>query len=285
MKFTAPLRVTIFAMMLPTQAFADCDITDTLLKQAYPTAERVSDGLAVKSGGYAQLINPDNVVCKAWPYRPELTLAAIPLLEAVPPVEGENKGDVEIIVFNRTIGKMLARRLETGMAFSDAIGFSSLELDTARYDLSSDLRAFGLRTSQHGSSRVNPYDEHALWLYTFNNGGIERVLDGLIVQRTNGENDGDCSGSSTTIKRTLTIAPKKEPGYRELLVEQTVMHETSTKTAAECHSSNRFDQPAHVSLVYRDGRYRPVAGTNLRSDNADIDNDLFSSITVGAGKP
>lgn len=285
MKFTAALRITTFAMMLPTQALADCDITDTLLKQAYPMAEQAADGLAVKSGGYAQVINPDNVVCKAWPYRPELTLAAIPIVEARPPAEGENKGDVEIIVFDRTIGKILARRLETGMAFSDAIRFSSLELDTARYDVSSELRAFGLRTSQYGSSRVNPYDEHALWLYTFNNGGIERVLDGLIVERTNGENDGDCSGSSTTIKRTLTIVPKKEPGYRELRVEQTVMHETSTKTAAECHSSNRFDQPVHFSLAYRDGRYRPVAGVNVGSGNGDVDDDLFSSITVGAGKP
>lgn len=285
MKFAIALCVTTFAMLLPTHALAECDITDTLLKQAYPTAEQVADGLAVKRGGYAQVIDPDNVVCKAWPYRPELTLAAIPILEAVPPAEGENKGDVEIIVFNRTIGKILARRLETGMAFSDAIRFSSLDLDTARYDLSSDLRAFGLRTSQSGSSRVNPYEEQALWLYTFNNGNIERVLDGLIVQRTNGENDGDCSGSSTTIKRTLTIIPKKEPGYRELQIEQTLMQETSTKTAAACHSSNRFDQPVHFSLAYRDGRYRPVARVNLGSDNADIENDLFSSITVGAGEP
>jgi hypothetical protein len=282
MKLQLALGAAVLALMLPGQALADCDITDALLKQAYPDAQQSENGLLVKGGAYDRSINPDDVVCKAWPYRPELMLAAVPLIEAKPPIEGENKGDVEIIIADVATGNPVARRLEKGMAFSDAIQFGSMSLDTARYDVGDGLRAFGLRTSQSGSSRVNPYEEQALWMYTFDKGRIERVLDGLIVERSNGENNGDCEGESTAVTRTVKLGPKVELGYRDLTVEQTVSHETSKKVGGDCRFDKRPGKPARFELVYDNGHYRPAGGVKPQGAKGDIETDLFSTIEIGA---
>lgn len=260
------------AMMLPAQALAECGMTDALLAQAYPNARQGETGFTVEGGGFQRAIQPQDVVCKAWPWRPDLMLAAVPLIEATPPAEGENKGDVEILVTDGA-GKPLARRLERGMAFSDAIRFGGMSLDTARYDISEGLRAFGLRTTQSGSSRVNPYEEQALWLYTFDNGRIERVLDGLVVERSNGENDGNCQGEFTTVKRTIKLGSGR---HRDLIVEQTTTHATSKLDGDECVTDERPGKTARVELVYDNGRYRLPA----RSGGDDVEKALSSLIEI-----
>ena len=269
------LALAALAFILPVPALAQCAITEPLLAQAYPNAQQGENGLLVKGGG--RTIQPRDVVCKEWPWRPELVLAAVPLIEANPAAEDENKGDVEILVTDPD-GKPLARRLERGMAFSDAIRFGEMSLDTARYDIGDGLRAFGLRTAQNGSSRVNPYLEQALWLYTFDKGRIERVLDGLIVERSNGENDGSCQGELTTVKRTVKLGAKARQGYRDLIVEQTVTHETSKQVGDECVTDERPGKAAQIDLSYDKGRYRPHAGTAPRS--GDGEKDLLSSIEI-----
>lgn len=272
--------VAALALFLPSQALADCDITDALLKQAYPTAQQGDNGLLVKGGAFDRSIQPDKVVCKAWPYRPELVLAAVPLLEASPPVDGENKGDVEIIVADLATGKPLARRLEKGMAFADAVRFEDMSLDTARYDIGAGLRAFGLRTSQSGSSQVDPYHEQALWLYAYDKGRIERVLDGLIVERFNGENDNDCKGWSITVKRSVKLGPKGKSAYRDLTVEQSVVNGTAKKAGDECLSDERPAEVTQFTLSYDNGRYRPPTGVKPQSGDGDTSKDLFSSIEL-----
>ncbi|PLP59036.1 hypothetical protein CYK37_11095 [Mesorhizobium loti] len=266
------LAFVALAFMLPAPAFAECTIADAMLKSAYPNAQQGDNGLLVDGGSFQRAIQPENVVCKAWPWRPELMLAAVPLLEAKPAEEGMNKGDVEILVTDRT-GKPLARRIEPGMAFSDAIRFGDIGLDTARYDIREGQRAFGLRTTQSGSSRVNPYGEQALWLYTFDKGRIERVLDGLVVEHGLGENDGNCQGEYTMVKRTVTLGPKASSGYRTLGVEQTETLSTSQPTADDCVSKERPGKSARFALTYDKGRYRLPGKAS--SDG------LFSTIEIG----
>jgi hypothetical protein len=257
--------------LLPLPAFA-CDRAADLLRQAYPDAVAGAGGLTLKGGAYAQRIDPDAVACKPWPLRPELTLVAVTLVEANPASEDETRGDVEIIVADTATGKPLARRREEGMAYSDAVQFASLSLDTARYDLKPGLRAFGLRSVQSGSSRVNPFTEQALWLYTYTDGRIDRVLDGLVVERFNGENDGDCAGTSTTTTRGVTIGAAGQGGYRDLLVDQTVASETTRKAGDDCASKVRTVKGKPFRLVFDGHGYEAAKGVKIDRD------DLFASV-------
>lgn len=242
--------------LLPVPALA-CDNAEALLKQAYPDAVADRSGLTVKGGAYARRIDPAAVACKAWPYRPELTLLAVPLREADPPVEGEARGDVEVIVADTATGKPLARRREEGMAFEDAIQFRDVALDTARYDIRNGERAFGLRTRQVGSSQVNPFSEQALWLYLYDGGRIRRVLDGLVTERLNGEYDGNCAGAATTVTRAVTIGGAGG-GYRDLVVDQAESTETTKEADDDCKSSVAAGKGKQFRLVF-DGKHYVAA--------------------------
>jgi hypothetical protein len=265
------IPAALLACILPAHAVAACDDPEAALRLAYPDAkENVGD--LIVAGDYAQRVTPGNIACKVWPFKPELTLLAIPLIEAEPANDGENNGDIEVIVADTRTGKPLARRREKGMAFGDAIQFSGLELDTARYDIASDVRAFGIVTRQFGSSRVNPYSEHALWLYSFSGGHIARVLDGLVTQRLNGENDGNCEGIATEISRTVEMAKAEHQGHRDMIVKQTEKTTVSAPAGDDCKSTEKVGVPKQWTLQFDGKRYRAASGTN--------DDGVFSYIEI-----
>lgn len=246
----------------------------SVLKQAYPAAQADKDGLVV-AGPYAQRVTPKDVACKIWPAKPELTLLAVPLIEANPPEEGESKGDVEIIIADSKSGQPLARRREGDMAFGDAVKFDGVTLDTARYDIKPGQRAFGILTSQSGSSQMNPFWEHDLWLYSFENGRIERVLDGLTIDRLNGEIDGECIETSTTTKRSISIGGSGAHGYRQLLVDEIVTTETAAKVGDSCKSTRKA-RSKQLRLQFDGQRYVLSGASKAKPE----DDDLFSAITV-----
>ena len=260
---TALCGVAFMLALLPSKALAACDGAAALLKQAYPSATATEEGLAIK-GDYPQSIRTDDVACKTWPANPALTLVAVPLIEVNDSDADESRGDVEIIIADTASRAPLARRLEKGMAFSDAVRFEGVKLDTARYDLKEGLRAFGIRTSQGGSSRVNPYSVEALWLYTFEAGHIERVLDGLVVLDDNGENNGDCEGTDTRIERTVTLGSIGAKGYRDLVVDQKVTLETSRNVSGECKSTDKPGAGKRIVIHFGDAGYgapsKPATG-------------------------
>lgn len=265
------MLLTSLAILVAVHADA-CENVEGLLEQAYPRAT-IRAGELMVSGQYEQRILPEEVACKAWPYKPELTLIAVPLIEAQPVDDGEDRGDVEVIVADTKTGKPLARRLEQGMAYGDAIRFGGVSMDTARYDIRAGERAFGVVTAQHGSSRVNPYSERALWLYNFTGGEITRVLDGLVVEKLSGENDGNCEGIAVETKRTVAIGQGGNEGYRDLDIEQTEMITTTTEAGNDCQSTEKpGDAPKRLLLRFSDGRYR--------SADVAADDGLFSFIEI-----
>ena len=250
--------------------------TERLSCSRRPTPVR--GGLAVERE-YLQTIAPDTVACRLAPFSPSLTLVAVALLETSPKVAGERKGDVEIIIADTVTGRPIARRVEKGMAFSDAVQFrsGSLTFDTARYDIKAGQPTFGLRTSQSGSSPVYPFGEQALWLYVFDNGRIERVLDGLIVERLNAETSNDCDGTTTVVKRKVSVDAKEAGGYRDLLVDQTTTSGTSKKSGDDCEWTEKTGPVEHIVLHFGGGHYRRPLGAHP-SPSIDGEPDLFSDI-------
>ncbi len=268
------MRTLMFcgALLAPAHAVA-CENLGGLLKSAYPTAVEEDEGLRI-DGEYARLVRTDEVACKVWPADEKLTLLAVPLIEAEPEDEGEARGDVEIIVADTTTGQPQVRRVELNMAFGDAIQFSGVRLDTARYDIKSGTRAFGVVTRQTGSSRVNPWSQEALWLYTINKDRIDRVVDGLVIDAFSGENDGNCSGEASHTRRTVALAPPAHSINRDLLVEEVTVTSTMTGTAGACNSADVTGEPKQVTLRLMEGRYQPTI-------SAETDG-LFSGIEIAA---
>lgn len=269
-------------LVLPARAAVGCEDVGALLRRAYPKATPTGDGFDLK-GAYAQHVSAEAVACKVWPADPSMTLMAVPLVEANPDPAGDTRGDIEILVLASSDGHPLARRVEKDMALSSAIRFEGVSLDTARYDVRPGLRAFGLRTELSGSSRVNPFSETALWLYTFENGRLARVLDGLIVEQLRGENDGDCAGESLLVRRAVSLGTAGGGGNRDLVVDETGTDEVSKKVDGRCRSTRTPSAQVRQVLRFGGARYEAPADRRPRPDHPE--DSWFSLIMTPLSSP
>ena len=252
------LTIAVVSLLLsPAAHAAICDKPEQLLRLAYPAGLETSDGVIVE-GEYAQRIKPEDIACKAWPSNPALTLMGVPLLEAEPASEGEVRGDVEVVVVDSKTGEPIARRREKGMAYADAIQFTGVELDTARYDIKSKTRAFGLVTRQFGSSMANPYSERSLWLYTFSERHLDLVLDGLVVMQLNAEYDGNCTGTQTEITRTISMASSEHEGHRDIIVDELQTDSVVKPESDDCKSIELSKKTKQFTLQFAGERYQPA---------------------------
>jgi hypothetical protein len=193
-------------------------------------------------------------VCKDWPADSALTLAALPL----PHKDNDRDGgvfDLEVLVANRASGAIVAHVFQENAITSDAVRFAGLSLDTARYQLKPGVRAFGVRVSYEGSSRVNPFTETALNLYAVHGRALRPVLDRLIIDTSSGEWDGQCAGEFDKTMRTIGIDPAGAGDYAALRVAEKSVHSVSKQVDDRCASEDGKPSRASVLLPYRDGIY------------------------------
>jgi hypothetical protein len=199
-------------------------------------------------------LNAELAVCKDWPAEPALTLAALPL----PHRDNNDEGgvfDLEVLVADRASGAIVAHVFQENAITSDAVRFSHLSIDTARYQLKPGRRAFGVRVSYEGSSRVNPFTETALNLYAMDGRALRPVLDRLIIDTSNGEWDGQCAGAFDQTVRTIGMGPPGANGYAALEVMERRVQSVSRQAGDRCVSEDGKPSRASATLRYRDGNY------------------------------
>jgi hypothetical protein len=258
-----------------TSASAACANIQAIIDNAYPSANKTATGIEI-SGDYKQSIDPATVACRLWSSRPDLTLLAIPRLEAHPAADDETRGDIEVIVAETKSGQIVARYLEKGAAFSDAIAFDSVDLDTGRYDIQADLRAFGFRARYSHNSSAFPFNETVLWLYALKDKTIMPVLEGLTVEIGRGENDQNCTGHFDTTLSTITMGQADSRGYRPLVIDQSTRIETTKPGTEDCSSVTTDAGHKRYILRYGDPHYGAFDGKGTFKDASYA--DLFSPI-------
>ncbi|MCH4552908.1 PA3715 family protein [Aestuariibaculum lutulentum] len=113
--------------------------------------------------------------------------------------------DNNILVWDKKSKSFEANYTKKSEWTSDAVYLSSLKIDTAPYYLNKNIRAFGLRYSYSGSSRVNPYDSEIINLYYLKDNKIIEVLSNLEIEKTTGENNGTCENASFETSKSILI--------------------------------------------------------------------------------
>jgi hypothetical protein len=223
----------LFALLLPTLGYADCE----------GTVHQVS-----KTLNYPQ---DDSVRyfanCKIWPADPSKTIVALAYFQAgsyfsSPPDEGEGLYDLDILIVSTASGDILQRLFQKGALASDAIALKKITIDTERYVLAPNKLAFGVRVM-----RGNPHvDFETLNLYMTRNNDLKSVLAGLITYSLFGEpqGPGGCSRSSET-KRTFSVAKTSSQGLANLVVQEKKIEEEQTAVDDTCEidetkSSQRY---------------------------------------------
>jgi len=109
---------------------------------------------------------------------------------------------------------------------SDAIVLTDIIIDTAPYDVTDNIKAFGIRTHFVGSSRVNPYESETLSLFVKLEDKLQKVLDNYEVLNNVGEWDGFCFGKFIKEEKILIISPQKTNEYYDIIVKNKI---TETK--------------------------------------------------------
>jgi hypothetical protein len=232
---------------------------EAIVKQAYPEARPTDKGTYTLGGATITLPTADSIngdphalICKNWPAHPELTLVAVPLMTSI--AEGENDGDLELLVFDSANHSVQQRLKFQGRMSDDAVQIRSVVLDTARYQLAPDRMAFGVRITREGSSHANPFEEVDLWLYVIDHGQLKPVLDGIVTGDSGGEWDTSCAGTFNDARRTLSVDPAIHNGYADIVVTE----KASSSTAAvgkdgQCNEKNAPSKKQSYRLSY-DGK-------------------------------
>lgn len=199
-------------------------------------------------------VDTENAACKPWPANPALTVAALPL-----PQKGNDDesgtDDLEVLVADSATGSVVAHTYQPSAITYHATRVPGLAIDTARYQLTPGNRAFGVRITHSGQSRISPYEGTSLSLYVMDGQTLRPVLDRLEVDSSKGDWDGNCAGTFDAMSRSIQIGPAGRDGYAALKVSEKSTHSINTQTKDDCASKDEPPVRANFVLEYGNGHY------------------------------
>ncbi|SDI97490.1 hypothetical protein SAMN05216189_10117 [Pseudomonas delhiensis] len=135
------------------------------------------------------------------------------------PVRNGGEVDLDVFLLNPKNRKIVAATSDSGALTDEAIRFAGASIDTAKYEISKGVRAFGVRVDWVGQSQPNPYSSQSLNLYILRGGELVKVLSGLRTYEYSGEWDMHCSGAFNKKSSTIYISPTTD-GYHELKIKE-----------------------------------------------------------------
>jgi hypothetical protein len=223
-------------------------------------AERMHAKLHAK-----RALDHERAVCQPWRGFAGRFVVVLPLPRPSNE-QGVRHFDLDVLVVqqadngNTERATVVSRLFEPSALSEDAVRISEIKVDTARYTLASDARAFGVRVVRQGSSRVNPYSNETLTLYVPRGAKLAKVLDGLELTVERGEWDANCAGNFETLRGGLSIADSTSHGYADLLLRETRTETRSSSQGDECVTQERPAKFSSRMLRYDGAAYRTAKG-------------------------
>ena len=208
-------------------------------------------------------LDHDRAVCEPW--RGYLGRFIVILPMSVPPALSEpglTEFDVDVLVVqqadngNTERARIVSRVTEPAGLSEDTTRIASIKIDTARYALAADARAFGVRIVYQSSVRESPFQSERLSLYVPEGPKLRKVLDELELERQSGDWDTNCSGTFRTVRSTLAVASTSTNGYADLALRQTGSNSRSALVGDECVTRERPATFRTTALHYDGARYR-----------------------------
>lgn len=189
-------------------------------------------------------LDHERAVCEPWRGLPGRYIVVLPLPR--PSSEPDRtEFDLDVLVVqqadngNTDRARIVSRLFEEAALSEDAVRIGEIRVDTARYNLAPDARAFGLRVLRQGSSRANPYSNETLTLYLPQGQKLAKVLDGLETTLERGEWDTNCAGNFETVRGSLSVARSMSNGYADLVLRQSRSASRSSLQGEDCVSQDR----------------------------------------------
>ncbi|MEJ6817065.1 hypothetical protein PseuLF5_08600 [Pseudomonas sp. LF-5] len=193
--------------------------------------------------------------CNVWPAFPSQAISVKSTYLADSGGDDAGVFDLDLSIVNASNYNPIASYRKPGAYNSDAVRLDDLRIDTARYRLAPQVRAFGLRSMFAHSSRAIPYEKTDLALYVREGNELRPVLEGLVVAKNNGEFINDCEGYTKTIRRTVEIGPSSHHGLADLIVTTNGSKMKNTQSGKECLSKTTRLKQKRITLTYDGQQY------------------------------
>jgi hypothetical protein len=249
---------------LAAMALADAERKRRLSEPPVPVEPaKCTEGLEMDVAldlGYPE-DQPRRTACRLMPGDKSKSIVALSLIRKDPAAQVEDDNDMgdydlDVLIVQSGDGKALSHLHLDNVYASDAWRFSGIGIDTARYNLAPGVRAFGVRATHEGSSRVFPAGETTLNLYIDKDKRIRQILSsGLVVSKSRGESDMQCSGNYSQTERTIKMGKSVSHGFADLIVTSTTVNTESTMIKGECSESSQKPKIEYFTLRYDGNTY------------------------------
>lgn len=201
--------------------------------------------------------------CKLWPAFPGRSIVVLPV-----PRETSSTGakvfDLELLLIQRPDNGNTERDTVIGRIFQpealdedNATAIQDIRIDTSRYVLSSDTRAFGLRVRYRGTAPGSTVASETIRLYVHHGSKLRQVLQEVELDHDSGEWDSTCTGRFEQLRTMLSVGKSASNGYADLQLWRTLVQ--SRAQMQEDQGCTEKAMPARfntVTLRYDGERYR-----------------------------
>lgn len=201
--------------------------------------------------------------CKPWPAYPGRSIVVLPM-----PRETSDNGakvyDLEVLLIQRPDNGNTERDTVIGRIFqAEALDedrrnlIQDVRIDTSRYVLASDTRAFGLRVRYRDIGTASAASE-TLRLYVQQGAKLRQVLQEIELDRESGEWDASaCAGHFEKLRTMLSVAKAASNGYADLMLSRTVVQSRAQPSEDQgCVEKALPARFSAVTLRYDGERYK-----------------------------
>ena len=210
-----------------------------------------------------RLLDERLAACKLWPAFPGRSIVVLPV-----PRETSSTGakvfDLELLLIQRpdngnterdtVIGRILQPE---ALDEDSATAIQDIRIDTSRYVLSPDTRAFGLRVRYRGTAPGSTVASETIRLYVHHGSKLRQVLQEVELDHDSGEWDSTCTGRFEQLRTMLSVGKSASNGYADLQLSRTLVQ--SRAQMQEDQGCTEKAMPARfntVTLRYDGERYR-----------------------------
>ncbi|CAG9197657.1 conserved exported hypothetical protein [Paraburkholderia tropica] len=203
----------------------------------------------------ARTFDSKMATCKVWPANAALTIAALPFGNAEDK-DGGGSVDLEVLVADTATGAIVAHQFQpAAIRYEADHGLDGVEIDTARYQLTSAQRAFGVRVKSSGGMPADMSGFETLSLFMIVGPHLHTVLDRMEAITWTGERDGPCVSTVETT-RSIALGPVGPQSYAALRVNEKYVERELQFNGQTCSEKSMSAKPRNFTLNYRDGTYR-----------------------------
>jgi hypothetical protein len=137
---------------------------------------------------------------------------------------------------------------------SDAIYLRSFAIDTGLYNISANIRAFGVKADFVGSSKPNPYASGTISMYYPEGKTLKKVLDQFELDATSGEWDTRCNGEFKDDHSYIVMDSSKTNNFTDLKIKTISVTSINKEVKGECNTKET-SKTTYKTLKFKNGYY------------------------------